>query len=247
MQAANLTSREVPESRLVFAFLVPYGLYILCYIYIFSTFLSFSANGSEEVKVELDRSGLAKENLSVLRPLVVSFGLSFFMASCLKFIHDVTVFINPVLLKEIIHFSSSAHADDPVWPGVFYSVSLLLVAWSQTCLRATYFYRMELVGLWVKSALISAIYQKSLTVSANAKKGSTSGEIVNLMSVDAKKIMDALPYLNMIWSCPLQITVAIYMLYQVKSCSQYTVSKCLQVEFHTYIYISLFRVPILVT
>ena len=185
---------------------------MLCYIYKFLTFLSFSANGSKKVKVE--PPCLAKEN-SVLRPLIVSFGLSFLMASCLKFIHDVTVFINPVLLKEIIHFSSSAHADDPVWPGVFYSVSLLLVAWSQTCLRATYFYRMELVGLWVKSALISAIYQKSLTVTAKAKKGSTSGEIVNLMSVDAKKIMDALPYLNMIWSCPLQITVAIFMLYQV--------------------------------
>ena len=220
MQAANLSSREVPEA-------------------------SFSASDGGEVKIEPSKGNLAKENLSIFRPLVVSFGLSFLAGSCLKFIHDIAVFIAPVLLKAIIHFASSA--DAPVWRGVFFSVCLLLVAFMQTLLLSTYFYRMYLVGLWVKSALISAIYRKSLTVTAEAKKGSTSGEIVNLMSVDAQKITDMLPYLNMLWSSPLQITVAIYMLYQVKSCSQYTVSKCLQVEFHTYIYISLFRVPILVT
>ena len=137
------------------------------------------------------------------------------MGSCLKFIHDIAVFIAPVLLKAIIHFASSA--DAPVWRGVFFSVCLLLVAFMQTLLLSTYFYRMYLVGLWVKSALISAIYRKSLTVTAEAKKGSTSGEIVNLMSVDAQKITDMLPYLNMLWSSPLQITVAIYMLYQVSN------------------------------
>ena len=175
--------------------------------------LSFSAIGGGEVKVEPNRSRLAKENLSIFRPLVVSFGLSFLTGSCLKFIHDIAVFIAPVLLKAIIHFASSA--DAPVWRGVFYSVCLLLVAFMQTLLLSTYFYRMYLVGLWVKSALISAIYRKSLTVTAEAKKGSTSGEIVNLMSVDAQKITDMLPYLNMLWSSPLLITVAIYMLYQV--------------------------------
>jgi len=188
MQAANLTSRETAEA-------------------------SFSATGGGEVKVEPNRSRLAKENLSIFRPLVVSFGLSFLTGSCLKFIHDIAVFIAPVLLKAIIHFASSA--DAPVWRGVFYSVCLLLVAFMQTLLLSTYFYRMYLVGLWVKSALISAIYRKSLTVTAEAKKGSTSGEIVNLMSVDAQKITDMLPYLNMLWSSPLQITVAIYMLYQI--------------------------------
>ena len=165
------------------------------------------------MKVEPNRSRLAKENLSIFRPLVVSFGLSFLTGSCLKFIHDIAVFIAPVLLKAIINFASSA--DAPVWRGVFYSVCLLLVAFMQTLLLSTYFYRMYLVGLWVKSALISAIYRKSLTVTAEAKKGSTSGEIVNLMSVDAQKITDMLPYLNMLWSSPLQITLAIYMLYQV--------------------------------
>ena len=216
MQAANLTSRESPEARWVkiVCLCLPQSPSETFLILISSQpSLSFSATGGGEVKVEPNRSRLAKENLSIFRPLVVSFGLSFLTGSCLKFIHDIAVFIAPMLLKAIIHFASSA--DAPVWRGVFYSVCLLLVAFMQTLLLSTYFYRMYLVGLWVKSALISAIYRKSLTVTAEAKKGSTSGEIVNLMSVDAQKITDMLPYLNMLWSSPLQITVAIYMLYQV--------------------------------
>ena len=35
------------------------------------------------------------------------------------------------------------------------------------------------------------------------------------MSVDVQKISDTLPYLNMLWSSPLQIVVAIYLLYQI--------------------------------
>ena len=38
--------------------------------------------------------------------------------------------------------------------------------------------------------------------------------MVNLMSVDAQRLMDILTYVNMIWSSPFQITVAIVFLYR---------------------------------
>lgn len=52
-----------------------------------------------------------------------------------------------------------------------------------------------------------------MRLSNSARKASTVGEIVNLMSVDAQKIMDLLPYLHMVWSAPLQIALALYMLW----------------------------------
>ena len=39
------------------------------------------------------------------------------------------------------------------------------------------------------------------------------GEIANLMSVDVQKIMEVIPYINMAWSSPLQISVALYLLW----------------------------------
>lgn len=42
----------------------------------------------------------------------------------------------------------------------------------------------------------------------------SAGEIVNLISVDSQKIEDACLMLNLLWSCPLQVGLAVYFLYQ---------------------------------
>lgn len=53
-----------------------------------------------------------------------------------------------------------------------------------------------------------------MRLSNAARKDSTVGEIVNLMSVDAQRFMDLTTYLNMVWSAPLQISLALYFLWQ---------------------------------
>jgi hypothetical protein len=47
-------------------------------------------------------------------------------------------------------------------------------------------------SVWIKTALTSAIYRKSLTVSSSGKKDTTTGEVVNLMSVDTQKVVEAI-------------------------------------------------------
>jgi hypothetical protein len=41
-----------------------------------------------------------------------------------------------------------------------------------------------------------------------------AGEILNLISIDSQKIEDACVMFNMMWSCPLQVGLAIFFLYQ---------------------------------
>ena len=48
---------------------------------------------------------------------------------------------------------------------------------------------MFIIGMKVKTALISVIYRKSLTMSSAAKRVSNVGEIVNLMSVDVQALI----------------------------------------------------------
>ena len=55
---------------------------------------------------------------------------------------------------------------------------------------------------------------QTLRLSNSAKRSSTVGEIVNLMSVDAQRFMDLTTYLHMIWSGPFQISMALYFLWQ---------------------------------
>jgi len=56
-------------------------------------------------------------------------------------------------------------------------------------------------------------------MSNEARKTTTVGEIVNLMSVDAQRLQDATGYLWMTWSAPLQIGIAIYMLWTLMGVS----------------------------
>ena len=54
---------------------------------------------------------------------------------------------------------------------------------------------------------------QSLRLSSKARRTSTVGEIVNLMSVDAQRFMDLMPYINNLWSAPLQIILSLIFLY----------------------------------
>lgn len=57
---------------------------------------------------------------------------------------------------------------------------------------------------------------QSLVITNEAKRSSTVGEVVNLMSVDAQRFMDLTTFLNMLWSAPLQIILALFFLWRVK-------------------------------
>lgn len=117
-----------------------------------------------------------------------------------------------MLFRMLIGFVSS---NEPMWKGYFYAVLLFLTATVQTLILSQYFNRMFIVGLRIRTALISAIYRKALRMSNSARRESTVGEIVNLMSVDAQRFMDVTAYVNMIWSAPLQIVMSLYFLWEI--------------------------------
>lgn len=56
---------------------------------------------------------------------------------------------------------------------------------------------------------------QSLRLSSKSRQTSTTGEIVNLMSVDAQRFMDMMPYVQVVWSGPYQIIVSLIFLYLV--------------------------------
>ncbi|KAH9487921.1 Multidrug resistance-associated protein 1 [Bulinus truncatus] len=87
----------------------------------------------------------------------------------------------------LIKFTSS---DEHMWRGIFYASMLLIVALLQSILLHQYFHATFLLGMRLRSTVIAVIYRKTLKLSNAAKRSSTVGEIVNLMSVDAQRFMD---------------------------------------------------------
>ncbi|XP_058451153.1 multidrug resistance-associated protein 1 isoform X1 [Malaya genurostris] len=153
-----------------------------------------------------------KKIASILPALVKAFGRTFAFGSFLKLAQDLLTFASPQILRLIINFVGG---EEPLWKGAFYAILLFIVASTQTLFLAQYFNRMFFVGFRIRTALISAIYRKALIISNSARKGTTVGEIVNLMAVDAQRFMDLTTYINMLWSAPLQIALALFFLWEI--------------------------------
>uniref|UniRef100_A0A4W5KGH1 ABC-type glutathione-S-conjugate transporter n=1 Tax=Hucho hucho TaxID=62062 RepID=A0A4W5KGH1_9TELE len=97
--------------------------------------------------------------------------------------------------------------------GYMYAVLLILVAVFQSLFLQQYFQRCFVLGMKVRTAIMAAVYKKALVVSNDARKESTFGETVNLMSADAQRFNDVINFIHLLWSCPLQIALAIAFLW----------------------------------
>jgi ATP-binding cassette, subfamily C (CFTR/MRP), member 1 len=78
-----------------------------------------------------------------------------------------------------------------------------------------YFERVFKVSLFLRAALIQALYAKSLRISLPAKHSLGGGAIANLQSNDAAKLWNLPNYGHVIWSAPFQVLVIIILLHTI--------------------------------
>ncbi|XP_077359163.1 ATP-binding cassette sub-family C member 3 isoform X2 [Festucalex cinctus] len=166
----------------------------------------------EEAEVLLSSQKAAPRQPSFLRSLIKAFGPYFLIGSAYKLLQDVITFVNPQLLRMLISFTKQKGVPD--WWGYSLAFLMFFTAFLQTLILHQHFQYCFVTGMHVRTALIGAIYRKSLVITNAAKRSSTVGEVVNLMSVDAQRFMDLTTFLNMLWSAPLQIMLALYFLWQ---------------------------------
>ncbi|KAI9464554.1 P-loop containing nucleoside triphosphate hydrolase protein [Lactarius psammicola] len=151
-----------------------------------------------------------KDHKSLWMALFVSYGGPFAVAACLKILQDCLSFLQPQLLRLFLSFISayqSARLSDTsnLGPSPLEGFSIATVMFS--IILHQYFQRCYETGM-------RAIYQKALVLS-NDERGKASGDIVNLMSVDASRLQDLCTYGLMAISAPFQVTLAFVSLYNL--------------------------------
>jgi hypothetical protein len=123
---------------------------------------------------------------SLVRALFRAFGRDYLVAGLLKCVHDVSVFVGPITLHNMVIFLRSA--DAPLWHGLFWTgavtCSQILMS---ICLRH-YFFQCYQTGLRIRTALAVAVYRKALRLAAHERQKRSAGEITNLMSIDAQRL-----------------------------------------------------------
>uniref|UniRef100_A0A8D3D949 ABC-type glutathione-S-conjugate transporter n=1 Tax=Scophthalmus maximus TaxID=52904 RepID=A0A8D3D949_SCOMX len=135
----------------------------------------------------------------------------FTKSALLKVLQDILIFVSPQILKLMISFTQDKSRPD--WEGYMYAVLLLLVAILQSLLLQQYFHLCFVLGVQVRTAIMTAVYKKALVMSNDNRKESSVGETVNLMSADAQRFNDLTSFIHLLWSCPLQIILSIAFLW----------------------------------
>jgi len=166
--------------------------------------------------IENARNKRTQENsddhkVGILLPLWKTFWSEMILAAIFKFISSLMTFVNPIVLDWLIAFITNPN--EPTWKGIMYALLMFTSPMIESILNNQHQYMIASIAMRVKSCLISAIFKKGLRLSSSGKKEFTTGEIVNLMAVDTDRIMEQVEDVNIFWSAPLQIGIALYLLW----------------------------------
>ncbi|QLQ82390.1 hypothetical protein HG537_0H01520 [Torulaspora globosa] len=188
----------------------------------------FENNWQDQVKT--------KSKPSLTWTLWATFRSKLLIAAIFKVGFDILAFTQPQLLRILIKFvtdyneqrkqagSSLAQGLDvmgkyiqrlPIVRGFMISIAMFAVSFIQTSILHQYFLNSFNSGMNIKSALTSVIYKKALVLSNEAADTSSTGDIVNLMSVDVQRLQDLTQWCHLIWSGPFQILLCLTSLYKL--------------------------------
>ncbi|EMP33026.1 Multidrug resistance-associated protein 1 [Chelonia mydas] len=149
---------------------------------------------------------------SLLYPLWQTFRFLLIKVAILKVAADILAFMSPQIMKEMITLYEN-HSDLR-WKGYGYAIALLVVVVLQTLVHQLYQRFNMLTSVKIKTAAVGLIYRKALSLANSSRRKYTTGDIVNLMSADAQQLMELTVNLNLLWSAPFQILMAIVFLWQ---------------------------------
>ncbi|NXK86155.1 MRP1 protein, partial [Formicarius rufipectus] len=92
--------------------------------------------------------------------------------------------------------------------------NILFQILSQTLLHQLYQRNNILTAVRIKTAVVGLIYKKALTLANSSRQNFTTGQIVNLLSADAQQLLELAINMNLLWSAPFQIIMAVVFLWK---------------------------------
>lgn len=127
-------------------------------------------------------------------------------------LNTLVSYVGPYMISYFVDYLGGKETfphEGYILAGIFFSAKLV-----ETLTTRQWYLGVDILGMHVRSALTAMVYCKGLKLSSSAKQSHTSGEIVNYMAVDVQRVGDYSWYLHDIWMLPLQIILALAILYK---------------------------------
>ncbi|XP_041696380.2 ATP-binding cassette sub-family C member 10 [Coregonus clupeaformis] len=169
-------------------------------------------NGTWTSPLQEELSGIAVEEVGLLKVLHKAFGLRYYLLGVLKLAGNMLGFAGPLLLSSLVRYMEEEGA--PVSWGAWCATGLFFSTLFSALIRNLFVFEVSKVSLSARAALVSAIYGKALRVSGGGLAAQfTLGEVVNFMSTDTDRVVNFFNSFHEMWSLPFQFSIALYLLY----------------------------------
>ncbi|TKY65139.1 ABC transporter C family member 3 [Spatholobus suberectus] len=149
--------------------------------------------------------------LKLVKVLIFSTWQGILLSGLLAFLCTCASYVRPYLLEILVQYFNKEHKSKN--EGYMLAVAFVAARLVECLPWRHWIFNLQQVGVRMQSILVAMIYAKGLTLSCQSKEGYSSGEIINLITVDAERVDDLCWHMHAPWICILQVALAMLILY----------------------------------
>jgi len=121
-------------------------------------------------------------------------------------------YVGPYLIENLVQYLNDENKAKN--EGYIFAMTFVAAKLVECLSQKHWMFKFQQVGVRMQSMLVSMIYAKGLTLSCQSKEGYSSGEIINLMTVDAERIGEFCWCMHEPWRAVLQVSLALFILHR---------------------------------
>ncbi|KAK8638310.1 hypothetical protein V6N13_136744 [Hibiscus sabdariffa] len=160
----------------------------------------------------VDSEGTGVTTLKLVKALFLSAWKDILLTGLFTFVYSVALYVGPYLIDTFVQYLNGKREFKNEG---YHLVTAFFVAKLVECISQTWFiFKSQQVGLRWRAVLTAMIYNKGLTLSFQSKQSKTSGEIINIMTVDADSVGNVVWFMHDPWKIALQVALALLVLYK---------------------------------
>ncbi|OMO51835.1 hypothetical protein CCACVL1_29558 [Corchorus capsularis] len=160
----------------------------------------------------VDSEGSGITTLKLVKALFLSAWKELVLTALFASIYTVATYVGPYLIDTFVQYLNGQREFKS--EGYLLVTAFFVGKLVEYLSQRRWYFKLQQIGLRLRAVLVAMIYNKALALSCQSKQRQTSGEIINVITVDAERVGGFIWYVHQPWLIVLQVALALLILYK---------------------------------